>query len=119
MSRALAKARLRMSEGEPMAKTYTVLVLAPVTQTSIVEDVRQAICEEVSIGRDCNFRWTPSKEPMSLSASKWGATGSAIVDDLQGKYPALAVKRTEIRAHHGKQLTAFRVFLTNRIKKPA
>jgi hypothetical protein len=45
--------------------------------------------------------------------------GGAIVDDLRRKYPGLVVKRQEIAAHHAKQLTSFRVFLTNRITKPA
>jgi hypothetical protein len=69
-----------------------VLVLAKVTQTSVIEDA---------------------------SEHKRQAMGGAIVDDLRRKYPGLVVKRQEIAAHHAKQLTSFRVFLTNRITKPA
>lgn len=94
-------------------------MLTAVPSNSIVEDVRNAICREVSIGPECNFRWTPSLEPMGLSKSRWQATGGAIVDDLRRKYPLLAVKRLEIAAYHTKQLTAFRAFLSGRIAKPA
>jgi hypothetical protein len=102
-----------------MAKTYTVLMVAEVSDNAIRETVRKAICDEVSIGGECNFRWTPSKSPMNLDPGQWRATGSAIVDDLQSTYPRLVVKRQEVNAHYAKQLTVFRGFLTERIKQSA
>jgi hypothetical protein len=98
-----------------MAKKYSVLVMAEVTKDEVVADVRIAICRRVRKGNECNFRWTPAKEPMKLESGQWRATGGAIVDNLQEKYPRLVVKRQEITAHYTKQLTAFREFLTRRI----
>ena len=100
-----------------MAKKYKVSILASLSKSDIIEDVRKAICREVAIGRECNFRWTPSMDPMNLEPGQWRATGSTIVADLQSKYPRLVVKRQEIEAHYSKQLTVFRGFLTGRITK--
>jgi len=99
-------------------KTYTVLMVAEVSENAIKKNVRKAICDEVSIGGECNFRWIPSKD-LKLDLQQWRATGSAIVDDLQSTYPRLVVKRQEVAAHYAKQLTVFREFLTERVKKSA
>jgi hypothetical protein len=97
------------------AKKHLVLVVASVSENSVIRDVRAAIKREVSIGGETNFHWVPAEPPMILDQQRWRATGDAIVDNLQGKYPNLVVKRQEIAAHHKKELTVFREFLTKRI----
>lgn len=106
-------------QGEPMAKAktkrFSVVVLATVSENSVIRDVRAAIKRQVSLGGETNFRWVPAEPPMSLRPQQWQATGDIIVDALQGKYPKLVVKRQEIGAHFKKELTVFRAFLTKRI----
>ena len=114
-SRTRAAARRAGAAPRAKDKTFTILILAGVSESEVIRDVRAAICREVSIGGECNFRWVPAEPPMALRVQQWQATGDAIVDDLQGKYPKLVVKRQEIGAHYKKELTAFREFLTKRI----
>jgi hypothetical protein len=98
-------------------KRYMVLVVAPVSENSIVKNVREAIRREVAMGGEFNTRWIPAEPPMALRAQQWQATGGAIVDALRGIYPNLVVKRQEVGAHFKKELTVFRKFLTDRLKK--
>ncbi len=114
-SRARASARRARAGARARAKTFTILILAGVPESEVIRDVRTAIKREVSFGGETNFRWVPAEPPMALLPGQWEATGGAIVDDLRGKYPKLAVKRQEIGAHHKKELTVFRGFLTKRI----
>ena len=115
------KARVRASARKVRAgigaapRTYTILVFAKVSENDVIRNVRAAIKREVSLGGETNFRWVPADPPMALRPQQWQATGDAIVDALQGRYPRLVVKRQEIAAHHKKELTVFRAFLTKRI----
>jgi hypothetical protein len=114
-SKAGTKARTVKAGGGARPKTYTLLVLATLSENDVIRDVRAAIKREVSLGGETNFRWVPADPPMALRSQQWQATGDAIVDNLQRKYPKLVVKRQEIGAHYKKELTSFREFLTKRI----
>jgi hypothetical protein len=103
------------AKSKAKTKTFSVHIVASVSENSVIGDVRAAIKREVSMGGETNFRWVPAEPPMSLRAQQWQATGDTIVDALQAKYPRLVVKRQEIGVHFTKELTVFRAFLTKRI----
>ena len=75
------------AKSKAKTKTFSVHIVASVSENSVIGDVRAAIKREVSMGGETNFRWVPAEPPMSLRAQQWQATGDTVVDALQAKYP--------------------------------